>query len=101
MSGNNDPTVMALCGDRKVSTVKEVPTDPAFWVRELLIAGQGGARFYGRPNPQGLVFPAPHAADSSPGQLPDGRPLTPQPPPPHHAPPCAETPPPPARPPPR
>jgi hypothetical protein len=41
MSGDNDPTVMALCGDREVSTVKEVPTGPTFWVRELFIGRQG------------------------------------------------------------
>src|SRR5258708_15413862 len=75
MSGNNDPTVMALCGDRKVSTVKEVPTDPAFWVRELLIGGQSEARFGGRQIQQGIVFAAHHAADSCCDQIHDDRPI--------------------------
>src|SRR5260370_9005123 len=71
MSGNNDPTVMALCGDRKVSTVKEVPTDPAFWVRELLIGGQGEARFDRRPIPPGISFCPQPEAKSSCDQIPD------------------------------
>src|SRR5258708_2613348 len=75
MSGNNDPTVMALCGDRKVSTVKEVPTDPAFWVRELLIGGQGEARFDGRQIQQGIVFAAHHEADSCCDQIHDDGPI--------------------------
>src|SRR5947209_3353980 len=75
MSGNNDPTVMALCGDREVSTVKEVPTDPAFWVRELLIGGQGEARFDGRQIQQSIIFAAHHEADSCCDQIHDDGPI--------------------------
>ncbi len=79
MSGDNDPTMMALCADREVSTVKEVPTGPAFWVRELFIGGQGEARLDGRQIQQGIVFASHHETDSCCDQIHDDGPIAIQP----------------------
>jgi hypothetical protein len=71
MSGDNDPTVMALCSDREFSTIKEVPTGSAFWARELLIGGQGKALLDLRQIQQGIVFATHHEADSCSDQIHD------------------------------
>jgi hypothetical protein len=43
MRGDNDPTAMAFCGDREVSTVEEIPAGATFRMGELLIGRQGEA----------------------------------------------------------
>src|SRR6266700_2026373 len=79
MSGDNDPTVMALCGNRELSTSKEVPTGPAFWVGELLIGGQGETLLDLSQIQQCIVFAAHHEADPCCDQIHDDGPIPIQP----------------------
>jgi len=64
MGRNNQTSAMPLCGDRDLPTIKQIPTDATFRMRELLIGGQGKALLDLRQIQQSIVFAAHHEADS-------------------------------------